>query len=252
MQITTRITWDIDGNIVDHAWFDYEGPVALLCGATAGQNAAATQTGTFMSTMQNQSSAVFGDSSQIFSDINAAFAPIVANGPNQEGFSPAEKSAMDSSVVDTEGQAARNAKAATGNAVASAGGGNTTLPSGTAAGIEADTEQRFAQATASGENQVVQADYATGRQNFDEAAQVLGGATNSFGAATGEANAATGAAGAATTAANDVATAQNSWMTPVAGILGGVAGMATGGMMKNLGAGVGAFGQDAPAPGSNG
>jgi hypothetical protein len=206
-----------------------------MCGASGAMKDIGKQQSTFMSTLMNQSGQVFGDASQIFGDLTSAFAPIVAAGPQQEGFSPAEKAAMTASVVDSEGQAARNAKAATGNAVAAVGGGNTVLPNGTEAAINSKVNEDFAQKTASGEQEITREDWATGRQNFDLASKALSGATDVFNASTGAAGAATGAGKAAADTQQEISQADNSWMTPVAGILGGVAGVATGGIMKHEG-----------------
>jgi hypothetical protein len=132
----------------------------------------------------NQAQQVFGNSSQVFNDLVSAFSPVVAAGPNQEGFSAAEKSNLDSAAITNTGQAYKNASQAAKENEASVGGGNTALPSGSQIGTDLSVAEGAAQQTAREENQINEADYQTGRQNFFQAATDLAEAPNVFNPAT--------------------------------------------------------------------
>lgn len=230
MKIYTKITMRWDGHRYitvssEDGW--YEGPVALCCGATAAQNQALGQQTAFAQTMQQQASSVFGNSSQVFKDLVNTFSPTVAAGPSQEGFSAAEKSSLQSAAITNTGQAYRNAAQAVGQAQAAQGGGNTPDVTG---GAKVGTDLGLATSAAaqtSGElNQINQADYQTGRENYDFAAKELSGSTGAFNPATGMSGAADNALSNESKTANDIATMDNSWVQSVTGALGGVAASA--------------------------
>jgi hypothetical protein len=208
--------------------YDYSGCVELACGASSQQTAIEKSQQDYYNTMTQQAQEVFGEASQVFKDLNAAFAPIVAAGPNQQGFSAAELSNLNSQAITNTGQAYQNAKEAVGEREAAYGGGNLALPSGARIGADLGLAESAANQTSGELSQINQADYATGRQNFFNAAGALGGATGTFNPATGIANATTGAGSAAANTANQIASENNSWVNATIGALGGVAGAAVG------------------------
>jgi len=191
---------------------------------------------------------LFGNSSQVFNDLVNAFSPVVAAGPNQEGFSAGEKSNLTSSAITNTGQAYKNASQAVKENEAAVGGGNTALPSGSQIGTDLSVAEGAAQQTAGEENQINEADYQTGRQNFFQAASDLAEAPNVFNPATSSESAAVNSGVAASNTQNQIAQENNSWVQSVTGALGGVAGKVVTGGMSNLGEGEGFFGQNAPAP----
>ena len=254
MKVYTRLTgrWNDLRNeyeTLEELHFEYEGPVVQLCGATPQQTSAQEQQASFATQVQQQASQVFGSDSSVFSDLMSTFAPTIAAGPNQEGFSAGEKSNLDSSAITETGQAYKNAKEAVGEAESAQGGGNT---SGVTSGANVGTDLSVANSAAaqtSGElNQIDEADYQTGRANYDAATSGLLNATNSFNSATSSDNAETSAGTASANTANQIASENNSWVQSVTGALGGIAGAVTTGGMSNLGKGVGFFGQNAQAP----
>jgi hypothetical protein len=249
MFITTRITVSmITGAILEHEGFEYSGPVELACGATSQQKGIEASEASYYSTLTSQATAEFGDASAVFSDLTSAFAPIVAAGPNQQGFSAAELQNLNSTAVTTGGEAASNAAQATRQAEA-AGSGNSTLPSGATAQINATVAGQAATNVSNNLNQIEEQNYAVGRQNFDQASAVLSSAPGVFGTSNSGAGTAVGGGEAAGNTANQIAQENNSWVNAVTGALGGVAGNVATGGFKNLGSGAGFFGQNAPAPG---
>ena len=239
MKITTKITISIaTGEVLEHEFYEYSGPVALACGATPGQQQLAHSQTSGYNTLVNQAQSQFGNASGVFQDLVSSFAPIVAAGPNQQGFSPAEVSAMNSQAITSTGQGYRNAKAAVGNAESAVGGGNTGDTSGGATvGENLSLAENAANQTSSELNNITQQNYATGRQNYFNAASGLAGAPGVFGTANQAGQVATGAGEAAAGTQNQIASQNNSWVGAVTGALGNIAGMATGGFMKNLGSG---------------
>jgi hypothetical protein len=175
---------------------------------------------------------VFGSSSSVFNDLVNAFSPVVASGPNQEGFSAGEKSNLDSSAITQTGQAYKNASQAVKENEAAVGGGNVALPSGAEIGKDLSVANSAAAQTASEENQINEADYAQGRQNFFQAATDLNAAPGVLNPATEAGNAATTSGKAAADTENQIAPENNSWVNAATCALGGIAGSAISGFMS--------------------
>jgi hypothetical protein len=229
MRLTTRITTSATGEVLEHEFYEYDGQVALACGATAGQQDIATSQTNSYTTLMNQASAEFGQASGVFNDLVSSFAPIVSAGPNQQGFSPAEVSAMNSQAITNNGQAYKNEKAAVGNAESTFGGGNSSDTSGGATvGENLSLAENAGNQTASDLNNITQQNYATGRQNYLAAAQNLSGATNVFSTANSAGSVATGSGEAAATSQNNIAAAANAPIDAAIGAVGAVAGAAVG------------------------
>ena len=251
MRITSRLTISmITGAVLEHAFFEYDGPVESACGASSQQKQIEGQQQQLLTQMTDQSKQVFGDSSQVFKDLHDSYAPIVAAGPNQQGFSAAEDSALKSSAITNTGQAYKNASQAVKEADVAVGGGNAYLPGGAEIGRNIEVANEGAAKTADSLNKIDQANYATGRENYFEAAKGLSGAPDAFNPATSAGSAAVNSGQAAAQTADQIAQENNSWVSAVTGALGGVVGSVATGGMKNLGEGVGFFGQNTPAPGS--
>jgi hypothetical protein len=246
MKIYSKVVmkWD-NGQLVSvsEEAYEYAGQVALACGATNAQNQIQQQQSDTYKQMTQQAQQVFGNSSQVFNDLMNTFAPTVAAGPNQEGFSAAEKANLESQAITQTGQAYKNAKEAVGNAQSAQGGGNTGLTSGAEVGTDLSVANSAAEQTANELGQITEADYQTGRQNYLNATQGIKGATDAFNPATSSASAATNSGEAAATTANNIATQDNSWMQAVSGALGQVGGAVVTGGMSNLGKGLPFFGK---------
>jgi hypothetical protein len=219
-----------------------------MCGASKEQKETYQTQKDITSNALSQAKQIFGDSASVFSDISDALSPIVHGGPDQYGFSAAEDSALRSQAVTQSGVAARNAISSVNASISAVGGGNIALPSGAAIGAQTAVANSAAMNSANQQLEITKAGYATGRQNFFEAEKGLSEAPGVFNPSTGATNAASGAAEGQARTANEIAASNNSWEQAVSGALGGVVGGIASGGMKNLGAGVGFFGQNAPAP----
>ncbi len=237
MRIYTKLEFSWNGTeyTLDKSdFFEYNGPVEYACGATSQQTGIEQSQQNFMNQLQTQASQVFGSSSQLFQNLQSTFMPIIKAGPNQQGFSPAELSAMNSQAITGVGQAYSNAKSAVGNEEAAVGGGNVTLPSGVNTATDLGLAEGAANTTSQQLNQITQENYAVGRQNYQNAVQGAIASPGVFSPASSMAGEATNAGSAASNTAGQIAQEGQSWMSGVSGILGSVAGAATGGLTNSL------------------
>lgn len=201
-----------------------------MCGATSAQSNIQAQQQQSYQTAINQAQSLFGNSSKVFNDLVNTYSPIVQAGPNQQGYSPTELSAMNSSAITNIGNQYKNEKQALGDQAAAQGGGTANLPGGAILGRQASLAENYGNQTAGTLNAITQANYNQGRQNWAQAAQGLAGSTGVFGQSTDALNAATGSGKAASDTANQIAQDANSPWQAVIGAAGAVAGQAAGGL----------------------
>ena len=200
-----------------------------MCGgASSDQTQISDEQQAFYKQLTDQYSTIFGQNQAITGALTKAFTPILAAGPNQTGFDPAEENAL--RTQNTEGVATNYAQAqrATANALAARGGGNDLLPSSVDANLIANNANKAAAARSAGDLGITEANYTQGRQNWMSAAGVLGSTAgllnpNSYSAS------ATDAGGAAASEANAITAQNNSIWNSAIGALGGLAGSAVGG-----------------------
>ena len=231
MRIFTKLQleWDGEKYVTDWAnseWHEYDGPIAECKGGAsdAEKQSLANQTALFK-TLSSDLSTTFGAQQSILNNLTAGWTPIFQAGINQYGFSPAEDSALrtqaDTGVANNYQQARR----ATGETLAAVGGGNTFLPNGATAQLNAQNANAAA-GQRSGENLgITQAGYETGRQNYLAAANALSGVSaqeNPLGYAGAAGNANNSAFNMADTI-NKENQANSPWGS-IGGILGGIAG----------------------------
>lgn len=228
MFITTRKTVSmLTGEVLEHEGYEYSGPVEHACGASSGENQIAQEQQQNFNTMSSEAQQTFGQSSQVFQDLNSAFAPVLAAGPGQSGFTPAELANLKSQAITNTGVATRNAQQAAGERASAAGGGTTVLPSGAALGMNANIAEAGAQQTASELSNINLENAQLGQQNWMNAAGVLSGATNTYNASTGVANATTGSGSSAMSGANTVEQANQQGINDVLGVVEAGAGAAS-------------------------
>lgn len=199
-----------------------------MCGATSDQKNIQAQQQQSYTTAINQAQALFGNSSKVFNDLVNTYSPIVQAGPGQQGYSPTELSAMNSSAITNVGNAYKNQKQALGDQAAAYGGGTANMPGGAVLGRQAQLAENYGNTTSNALNQITQQDYSVGRQNWANAAQGLAGATGVFGNSTSALNAATSAGHEVSSTANQIAQDANSPWQALIGAAGSVAGAAAG------------------------
>ena len=204
-----------------------------MCGASSQQSQIEATQQKFYEQMTSQYATIFGENQGILTALTKSFQPILDKGINQTGFSTAELQNMESQATTGTGRSYAGAKAALAAQQGAEGGGNTYIPSGAKSQQQQELASSMAQNESGIESNIMASDYAAGRQNYMEAAGILGGVAGQYNP-TGFANAATGAGSAAATTANQIVQANQAAFNSVAGMVSGAAGSAASSMLGGL------------------
>jgi hypothetical protein len=171
----------------------------------------------------------YADQTNLYSQVNSVLQPILQGGPNQEGFTPAEKNNLNEQVVEGTAENYSAAAKAVGESEAAEGGGESELPTGAQDQMKEEVATSAAGLESQEEAQVEQQDYQQGYSEFENAEE------GEMAIATGEnplgyAGATTSAESTAGSEANAIASQNNSWINAAVGAGGAiVGGMARGG-----------------------
>jgi hypothetical protein len=198
-----------------------------MCGPSAAQTTVQQDQLDLTKQIMAQNSSTYSESQGILNSLNAVFQPILENGPNQTGFSQAEDTSLNTEATEQTARNYASAEKALNDNMVAAGGGNNFIPSGAAAANKQALAATAAGTLSGEQNTILQQNYATGRQNFMNAAGTLSNAASTLNPV-GTADAATSASTAAGNTANTIAAQGNSVWTSVFGALGGIAGQAVG------------------------
>lgn len=195
-----------------------------MCGSTGQQNTIESGQQTLFNTMNTEAQSVFGQNSALYNQLLSSFEPILNAGPNQAGFSAPEKAALETQA--TSGVTGNYEKAATaaGEQTAGAGGGNEDIPSGQTASERGQIATEAAQQESGEQEQIEEADYAQGNEDYNAAVSGLMGAGNVFNPSEQLMSEEVGEGSATANTANQIAQENNSWMGAVGGLLGSAAG----------------------------
>lgn len=204
-----------------------------MCGATAAQDQLQASQAQFYSTLTSEYNTVFGENQGILNSLTKSFQPILDAGINQQGFSAPELQNLNSQAETGTGANYAAAKASLANTEAAEGGGNTFMPSGAKQELNAQLAQSGAAEASNLSSNIVSADYQSGRENYLNAAGVLGGVASQLNPE-GMAGAATGAGTAEGTTANQIAQEGNSWMSLVGAGVGAAGSAFSGGATKAI------------------
>jgi len=197
----------------------------------------------FTSGLTSEAKTIFGDASSIFNDLHDSLSSIVKGGPSQQGWSQAEINAVNSQIENQAAVSARNVKAATGNAVAAIGGGNTVTPSGLETAVNLEANQGVEAEKSRQLSQAVVQNYETGRQNYFQAVNDEQNLPNVFNSSDAANKTAMGGLKQAQESQASIDKANNWWQPLVMAGVGAAASFATGGL-SNIGAGE-SFGEGA-------
>jgi hypothetical protein len=201
-----------------------------MCGPSGQETDITNEQQNFYQQLAQQYSTVFGQDQQITGALTSAFQPILQAGPSQTGFAPTEENALKTQNTENVATDYAQAQKATAQVLAAKGGGDTFLPSSTASNILAGNANAAAAQRATGQNQITQANYAQGYQNWNTASNVLG-STAGLLDPTGYAGQATGAGKEASTSAQAMVAQQYAPWGAAIGSLGAVGGQALGGFL---------------------
>jgi hypothetical protein len=220
-----------------------------MCGGANGaQTGLAAQSGNFYTTLQGAYNSQFGQYSGILNNLQNAWTPVLNGGPNQQGFSAAENSTLNSEAINNTATNAEHAEQAANEQVGAEGGGNSFLPSGAQSEIDANIDTNAENNLSNEQSQITQANYNQGRQNFEAASGALSGVAAADNP-TGFAGAAGGEGNQAFEQQTQISDENNagSWATGLTGALTGIAGSFAGGFGSGLGKGFGGGGSNAPS-----
>lgn len=197
-----------------------------MCGgpSAAQENLAAEQADFYKTQVQAYNTA-YANFSTLQQTLNQQFAPILAAGPGQRGFTDEERNALLTQAKEGTASGFRKATQAAQSSYAARGGGNdtTNITSGEAAQTDADLAATAASSESAEELGITQSDYALGRQQYEEAVQgeedlAAGWNPSSF------AGSATNAGDLASKSAEAITQEQESIWGNVEGALGGAVG----------------------------
>ena len=235
MRVTTKITWDMaTWEVLEHEFFEYDGPVELACGPSSGLKALNNTVQSALTSAQGEAKTVFGAASTVFNNMISGIQRIVNGGPSQAGFSTAQLNAENAAAVQNGATLARNAGGAAASSAAAIGGGNAVTPAGGTQAAVLDAKIAAGEQTATEENQIQQANFAQGNKNYEEAVTQEQNLPNVFNPATSSESQVNAAAGTAESVQKDMDTQSNWWQPMVTGAIGGISSVATAGLMKSL------------------
>lgn len=212
-----------------------------MCGgATGTQQQLQQEEADFYKTQIDAYNKAYSNFSDIQAALNKQFAPILAAGPGQMGYTPQELQDLNTQAAEGTASYYSQAQRALAGQEAALGGGtsNVNITSGAAADMRARLAATAAGQSASQRLGITTAGYDVGRQQWLNAIQgteqlAAGWNPNQFAGST------TSAGGLASSEANTIAAQQQSAWQSVLGAVGGIAGQAAGNMSYSKTAGFG-------------
>jgi hypothetical protein len=203
-----------------------------MCGPSAQETQITDEQQQFFKELADQYNTVFGQNQQIAGALTKSFLPILQAGPSQTGFAPSEEQALRTQATEHVATDYAQAQRATAQQLAARGGGNTFLPSSVTANILAQNTNQAAATRATLQNQITQANYNQGRENWQTASNVLGNTASMLNPTT-YAGQTTSAGGQAFGSASEMANQAFAPWGAAFGALGSVAGAAAGGYLAH-------------------
>ena len=207
-----------------------------MCGGpSATQKELQQEEADFYKTQIDAYNKAYGNFTQIQNALNQQFAPILAAGPGQMGYTPTELNALRTQATEGTAQGYAAAQRALQQRIAAQGGGtsNVNITSGGSQKLQGDLAAAAARESSSENLGITTSGYDLGRTLWNTAIQgeenlAAGWNPNTFSGST------VNAGSAASSMANTITQQQNSVWGSVLGALGGVAanaavGWATGG-----------------------
>lgn len=111
----------------------------------------------------------FADQTSAIAQLNEAYDPTIAAGPDQQGMGANELAADNTAIINQTGQNYANAKAALQTTLDARGGGNVALPSGTEGVLQEALASKEAGQQSAEQLALTQQNYALGRQRYQQA-----------------------------------------------------------------------------------
>ena len=199
---------------------------SYICGSSSQERDLASQESSFASTLNANYAQNFGKQSDILSQLTNIFTPIAEAGPDQQGWGPQERAAVNTQIGEGVGSNYAKATEALNTQLSARGGGNEFLPTGSEAALRGGIATAAANQQSGEQLAATEANYAQGRSNFGQATAGLNALSQEYNpnAIAGEA---TQANQSAFGQASKINQENNQWESDLAGI-------ATGGVKAGL------------------
>lgn len=172
---------------------------------------------------REHSQQVFAQQQGLLKQMQDIYDPILAKGPDQRGFSDAERSELNAQSIEGTATNYGHAARAVGEQIATRGGGDNPLPSGSEAELKQEVALSAAGEQSREQSQIQQADYASGERHFQNATDALLTASGQLNP-TAYASVTNQSGSEAEETSKDINAEQNSWMAPVFGAVGALGG----------------------------
>jgi type VI protein secretion system component VasK len=204
----------------------------MACGPSVTEKNIQGSQQKFMQDLMANYNTNFAEQQQVLQHLNSVLSPIVQAGPNQTGFSPQERAALNTKAIDTTAAGAAQAERAVANETAGRSDSGNAGVAGNTAALEANVGSAAEGQLSNEELGITEADYATGRANFSNAVGAEEGVSGQFNPVA----TASAANTAGQTAFGEANTIQQQNSQEAADIAGGVTSLATGaiGGFENL------------------
>lgn len=157
------------------------GPLAFGCGPTSSQQSLQASEQQFTNELQQNYATNFGENQAVLNHLNGILSPILQAGPNQTGFSPQETAALNTQAINTTGTGAANAERAIANETAGRNDSGNLPEAGNVAALKAGAASAAEGQLSNEELGITEANYATGRANFNSAVGAEEGVAGQFG-----------------------------------------------------------------------
>lgn len=136
-------------------------------GPSREMKAAASQEQTLANLLMSNYQGLYGEQQDLFGKLKAAYSPIVAAGPDQQGFSSPVLASLNTQILNSGSAANRAARQASANFAAGQGGGGTSgLQSGIQKQIQASIASNSANQVANAQTNLSLKNFELGRDNF--------------------------------------------------------------------------------------
>jgi hypothetical protein len=144
-----------------------------MCGPSRQEKAIAGQQSNLAIMLSDHFNERFGMQSEVLKNLNDILTPIAEAGPDQQGFGKNELAALGTQAHEGVGRNYEKATRALQNTIAARGGGNVYLPTGARAALQGTLASSAASEMSQEELGITRANYAQGRQNWQQATSGL-------------------------------------------------------------------------------
>lgn len=210
--------------------FKYIGVVFKNCDPTGAQKSALHQDQAFSQQLSSSYATEFGHAEGIFNDLKTNLQSITDKGINQEGFSPEEKAARNSQILNNAAAGNKKVQQSIGEHAAMTGA-VPGVESGVTAATRAQAAAQIDNNASNQEAEVTKENFDTGRKNFEFASDAEANLPKVFSTANNAAGDVNQADKITDDQTNENAKQQSSWM----GLVGGLANSAVGGLTARYG-----------------